>query len=76
MPRAASSSQKWMKKYLNEGMDGLYDANSKKPGRQRKKELTIWKVNDKLRAENLMLKAENELLKKIDSLERGLRKKT
>lgn len=63
----------WVRKYDSEGVDGLLDRRGKR------KDESSMSENDKLRAqiklkeaENLRLKMENDLLKKLQELERGL----
>ena len=56
-------------------MIGLTDTRKSNTGRPSEKELSIEMKYERLQAQNNLLKAENELLKKIQFLERGLIKK-
>jgi transposase len=75
MKRVESSGKRWRKAYKEEGILGLRDIRKEKSGRPRVKELSIEQKYERLEAQNNLLKGENELLKKIDSLERRLIKK-
>jgi len=62
----------WVKKYEQDGIDGLIDRRGKR------KDESAMSENEKLRAqlkvkeaENLLLQMENDLLKKLETLERG-----
>ena len=70
--RIKSSGKRWRKLYKNEGTVGLKDTRKSNSGRPRKTELSEQKKLDKLIAENILLKAENELLKKLKMMEMGL----
>ena len=54
---------------------GLSDTRKENSGRPRDKELSIEEKYERLKAQINLLKAENELLKKIDFLERRMIKK-
>jgi transposase len=72
--RIESASKRWQKAYTDNGIDGLRDTRLGNSGRLRGKELTIEEKNARLEAQINLLKAENELLKKIRFAERGLKK--
>jgi transposase len=58
-----------------DGICGLQDTRKLNTGRPNENELSLEEKYKRLMAENNLLKAENELLKKIDMMERGLLKK-
>lgn len=64
LERIKSSAKRWRESYKNEGTVGLKDT--------RKSELSEQEKLDRLIAENILLKAENELLKKLKMMEMGL----
>jgi transposase len=72
--RVKSSSERWRKSYEQEGVLGLKDSRSESLGRPRVNELSLEEKNARLEAQINLLKAENELLKKIRMAERGLNK--
>ena len=72
--RVKSSSERWRKAYEQEGLLGLKDSRSESLGRPRINELSLEEKNARLEAQINLLKAENELLKKIRLAERGLKK--
>jgi transposase len=51
---------------------GLRDTRKENSGRPTKKELSLEEKNARLEAQIQLLRAENELLKKLDMMERGL----
>lgn len=72
--RIHSASNRWRNGYQKDGILGLRDTRAGNSGRPRERELTAEETNARLLAEINLLKAENELLKKIRFAERGLRK--
>jgi len=70
--RIHSSGKRWRKKYKKDGLFGLKDTRKGKSGRPRKTELSEQDKLDRLVTENILLKAENELLKKLKLMEMGL----
>ena len=72
--RVKSSSERWRKAYEQEGVLGLKDSRSESLGRPRINELSLEEKNARLEAQINLLKAENELLKKIRMTKRGLKK--
>ncbi len=70
--RIKSSSERWRKAYEKEGVLGLKDSRGENLGRPRINELSLEEQNARLEAQINLLKAENELLKKIRMAERGL----
>jgi transposase-like protein len=75
MDRVRNSSTRWRRAYDKEGLLGLRDSRAGSSGRSRSRELSADEKVSRLEAENNLLKAENELLKKIRFAERGLKKK-
>lgn len=72
--RVKSASKRWQKAYKENGIIGLRDTRAENSGRLLKSELTLEEKNARLEAQINLLKAENELLKKIRFAERGMRK--
>ena len=72
--RAKSSGKRWRAAYRENGVVGLSDTRKGNSGRPSEKELSIEEKYARLEAANNLLKAENELLKKIDFAERRLKK--
>jgi transposase len=73
--RAKGSLKRWRSAYVEKGELGLEDARKYASGRPRERELSLEEKLKRLEAQNRLLQAENELLKKIDLAERMLRKK-
>ena len=73
--RIKSAGNRWRTSYNKNGVVGLTDTRKSNSGRPSEKELSIEMKYERLQAQNNLLKAENELLKKIQFLERGLIKK-
>lgn len=74
MNRIESARKRWLKAYTENGIAGLRDTRAGSSGRSREKELTLEEKNARLEAQISLLKAENELLKKIRLAERRLEK--
>jgi transposase len=72
--RIQSSGKRWRAAYRDNGVVGLKDTRKGNSGRPRDKELSLEEKLARLEAANNLLKAENELLKKIDFAERRLKK--
>ncbi len=68
--RVHSASKRWRAAYQAKGVKGLQDTRSGNSGRPRERELTSEEKIARLEAKNQLLRAENELLKKLDLLER------
>ena len=75
MKRVHTSRARWLRAYNKDGILGLIDKRKNNSGRQREKELSLQEKYEKLEAQNNLLQAENELLKKLDARERGLKRK-
>lgn len=73
--RVKAAGKRWRAAYKKDGLDGLRDTRKGNSGRSSDKELSIEEKFARIKAENIVLKAENELLKKIDMIERGLKRK-
>ncbi|KKK33041.1 tranposase [Mesobacillus campisalis] len=73
--RIDSASKRWREAYRMNGVMGLRDTRPGNSGRSRERELSIEEKYARLEAEINLLKAENELLKKIRFAERGMKKK-
>lgn len=73
--RVKSCGKRWRAAFKKDGVCGLTDTRKLNSGRPSEKELTIEEKYKRLKAHNNLLKAENELLKKIQYLERGLSNK-
>lgn len=75
MDRVESSGSRWRRAYRKNGILGLQDNRKVNSGRPRLKDLSLEEKNARLEAQIKLLKAENELLKNIQTAERGLRKR-
>lgn len=73
--RVRSATTRWRAAYKENGILGLEDTRKFSSGTPRTKDLSLEEKIARLEAQNLLLKAENELLKKIDMAERRLRRK-
>jgi len=71
--RINRAANRWRTSYNDSGVLGLRDTRKDNSGRPTNKELTLEEKNAKLEAQIQLLKAENELLKKLDMLERGMK---
>ncbi|KON84043.1 tranposase [Sporosarcina globispora] len=72
--RINSASRRWSDAYKESGITGLRDTRAGNSGRPMDRELSLEEKNVRLEAQINLLKAENELLKKIRLAERGMRK--
>lgn len=72
--RIESSGKRWREAYRKHGVLGLRDTRTGNSGRPRERELSLEEKYARLEAETNLLKAENELLKKIRFAERGMKK--
>ena len=73
--RVEAATKRWNSAFRNEGIAGLQDTRKGNSGRPRERDLTLEEKYDRLMAQNKLLKAENELLKKLDMLERRMIRK-
>lgn len=70
--RLKKTANRWRNVYKKSGVMGLSDSRSNTSGRPRKKELTLEEKNARLESQVQLLRAENEFLKKLEMIERGL----
>jgi len=70
MKRVEQSADRWKKKVKNSIF--LNDARKYSSGCTLKRELSTEEIIARLKAKNMLLEAENELLKKAEMIERGL----
>lgn len=75
MKRVKACANRWRGAYREDGILGLQDTRTENSGRPREKDLTLEEKYERLMAQNKLLKAENELLKKLDMLERRMVRK-
>ena len=75
LQRVVSSGNRWRTSYKERGGFGLRDTRKDNSGRKSEKELTLEEKYARLEAERNLLKAENELLKKIKLMEGRMGKK-
>jgi transposase len=71
--RVNRAASRWRTAFNKSGVLGLQDMRKSNSGRPIKRELTLEEKNVRLEAQIKVLKAENELLKKLDLMERGLK---
>jgi transposase len=71
--RIRKAAYRWRKAYKEDGLEGLTDSRKGPSEKRQTRELTIDEKNARLEAQIKLLKAENELLKKLDMMERGLK---
>lgn len=74
MKRIESSGKRWREIYRNGGANRLQDTRKFNNGRPSEKDLSLEQKYEKLEAKIKLLKAENELLKKLEMIERGVKK--
>lgn len=72
--RISSAGKRWRAGYKENGLLGLQDTRKNNSGRPKTKDLTLQEKYDRLELKLKLLKAENELLKKIEIMERRLSK--
>ena len=73
--RIRACGKRWRAMYKSGGATRLQDTRKLNSGRPNEKELSIEEKYEKLQAKVKLLQAENELLKKLEILERRMRKK-
>ncbi|OAB42350.1 tranposase [Paenibacillus glacialis] len=76
MDRVHSAAKRWRSAYRRVGLVGLQDTRKGNSGRPSESELSLEEKYARLEAQNNLLKAENELLKKLEMAERRMRKKS
>jgi transposase len=72
MTRVHKSAERWRTAYKNQGVTGLEDTRKYSSGRTLDRELSLEEKYARLEAKARLLEAENELLKKLDLLERQM----
>lgn len=72
--RVKSSANRWRKSYKYGGANRLQDTRKDNTGRPTTKNLSLEEKYVRLEAQNNLLKAENELLKKLEMIERRVLK--
>lgn len=72
MKRIEAAASRWKLAYKKSGLVGLKDTRQMNSGRRLNRELTAQEQTAKLEAKIKLLEAENELLKKVYLMERGL----
>lgn len=75
LQRIVSSGNRWRTSYKENGVFGLRDTRKENSGRNSERELTLEEKYARLEVERNLLKAENELLKKIKLMEGRMGKK-
>ena len=73
MKRVESSGKRWRSAFRRNGVSQLQDTRKFNTGRPSEKELSIEEKYEKLQAKIKLLQAENELLKKLEMMERGVK---
>ena len=73
--RIESSGKRWRSAFRRNGISQLQDTRKFNTGRPTEKHLSIEEKYEKLQAKVKLLEAENELLKKIEKLERSVKLK-
>ncbi|WP_311518115.1 HTH domain-containing protein [Paenibacillus polymyxa] len=73
--RIRKASNRWRTAFQEQGPAGLSDGRKHAPGRPLTRELSLEEKYARLEAKMKWLEAENEFLKKLDQLERQMRKK-
>jgi transposase-like protein len=73
MIRIKAAGKRWRRTFKEEGILGLNDGRKLVNKKTINKSLTLKEQNSRLEAQVKLLKAENELLKKIELLERGMK---
>lgn len=73
--RIRSSGKRWRAAFRGNGISGLVDNRKERLSRPSKKELSLEEKYERLQAQNKLLMAENELLKKVEMMERRLQRK-
>ena len=75
MTRVKKAANRWRAAYRNRGVTGLEDTRRYSSGRPLDRELSLEEKYVRLEAKARLLEAENELLKKLDLLERQMKTK-
>ena len=73
MKRVESAGKRWRSAFRRNGVSQLQDTRKFNTGRPSEKELSLEEKYEKLQAKIKLLQAENELLKKLEMMERGVK---
>ncbi len=73
--RIKSSGSRWRSAFRRNGVEQLQDTRKYNTGRPTQKEISLEEKYEKLQAKLKLLQAENELLKKLEMLERGVKQR-
>ena len=73
MHRVHSASKRWRSAFRRNGVSQLQDTRKFNTGRPTERDLSIEEKYEKLQAKVKLLQAENELLKKLEMLERSVK---
>lgn len=75
LKRIQSAGSRWRSAFRRNGIEQLQDTRKFNTGRPTEKDLSLEKKYEKLQEKLKLLQAENELLKKLEMLERGVKQK-
>lgn len=75
MKRIESAGKRWRSAFRRNGVSQLHDNRKFNTGRPSEKDLSIEEKYEKLQAKIKLLEAENELLKKLEMIEKGVKVK-
>lgn len=75
LKRIQSAGSRWRSTFRRNGIKQLQDTRKFNTGRPTEKDLSLEEKYEKLQAKLKLLQAENELLKKLEMLERGVKQK-
>lgn len=75
LKRIKSSGSRWRSAFRRNGVEQLQDTRKYNTGRPTQKEISLEEKYEKLQAKLKLLQAENELLKKLEMLERGVKER-
>lgn len=73
MNRVRASGKRWRSAFRRNGVSQLQDTRKFNSGRPSDKDLSIEEKYERLQAKLKILEAENELLKKLEMIERGVK---
>lgn len=73
MNRVRAAGKRWRSAFRRNGVSQLQDTRKFNSGRPSDKDLSIEEKYEKLQAKLKLLEAENELLKKLEMIERGVK---
>ena len=75
LKRIQSAGSRWRSAFRRNGIEQLQDTRKFNTGRPTEKDLSLEEKYEKLQAKLKLLQAENELLKKLEMLERSVKQK-